>query len=105
MERDLAEVVASQTAMLARQGRRGAELDAQQLMETYSAQLQRLRAKLAGRPDMRILAVHYDELLANAAAGIERLAQFLGAPFDRSAAAASIHPQLKRQQAAPYKHL
>jgi predicted AlkP superfamily phosphohydrolase/phosphomutase/tetratricopeptide (TPR) repeat protein len=105
MERNLAEVVASQTAMLARQGRRGAELDAEQLMETYSAQLQRLRANLAGRPDMRILAVHYDELLANAPAGVERLAQFLGTPFDRSAAAASIHPQLKRQQAAPYKHL
>src|SRR5260370_16760113 len=92
MERNLAEVIASQTAMLARRGRRGAELDAQQLMETYSAQLQRLRGKLAGRPDMRILPVPYNQLLPTAPPGAHRLPHFLCATLVRFSATASIHP-------------
>ncbi len=38
-------------------------------------------------------------LLADPPAGVERLAQFLGEPFNRAAAAAAIRPQLQRQKA------
>jgi len=97
MERNLAEVISSQKAMLARQGRHGAELHDEQLMATYSQQLQRVRNQLARRPEIRSLAVNYSHLLADPTAGLERLAQFLGPPFDKQAAAQTIRPELRRQ--------
>jgi predicted AlkP superfamily phosphohydrolase/phosphomutase/tetratricopeptide (TPR) repeat protein len=99
MERNPAEVIASQKAMLARKGLRGAELDDQKLLETYTTQLQRVRVHLARRPDMRVLRVSYAALLADPSAGIDRIARFLGGSFDRKIAAASVRPELQRQRA------
>jgi predicted AlkP superfamily phosphohydrolase/phosphomutase/tetratricopeptide (TPR) repeat protein len=98
MERNLAEVIASQNVMLARQGRRGAELDDRQLLKIYTAQLQRVRLHLARRPEMRILPVNYAELLADPEGGADRIARFLGGPFDRAAATRTVHPGLRRQK-------
>jgi hypothetical protein len=98
MERNLAEVIASQNAMLTRQGRAGAKLDGQQLLDTYAAQLRNVRAQLARRPHIRVLVVNYGELLADPAAGADRVALFLGGSFDRAAAAAAVRPQLRRQK-------
>ncbi len=99
MERNLGEVIASQRAMLERQGRRGAELDAQTLAETYLAQLARLRKQIAARPELRVLPVNYNLLLAEAFKQVPRLAVFLGEPFDVLRAAAAIRPELRRQKA------
>jgi len=99
MERNLAEVIASQNTMLARQHRPGAALDGQQLLDTYAAQLRSVRAQLARRPHLRVLAVNYGELLADPVAGVGRVALFLGDPFDRQAAAATVRPELRRQKA------
>jgi len=98
MERNLAEVLASQQAMLARQGRRGAELSPEQLMETYQAQLTRVRQQLARRSEMRTLMVDYAELLADPVAGIDRLASFLGDAFDQATAVQVVRPDLQRQR-------
>ena len=98
MERDLREVIASQKAMLARQGRRGAQLAEQKLSDTYRAQLQRVMKQMARRPELRRLTINYGDLLANPIAGTERLARFLGEPFDCVAAAAAVRPDLRRQK-------
>ncbi|MEY2427827.1 MAG: hypothetical protein QOJ40_712, partial [Verrucomicrobiota bacterium] len=99
MERNLTEVIASQNAMLARQGRRGADLDARQLLETYAAQLQRVRTLLVRRAEVRTLPINYSELLADPPTAVDRLALFLGAPFNRGAAAQAVRPGLRRQKA------
>jgi predicted AlkP superfamily phosphohydrolase/phosphomutase/tetratricopeptide (TPR) repeat protein len=99
MDRNLDEVVASQGAMLRRQKRRGADLPPRQLVDAYAAQLQRVRAQLAQRPRVRVLNVNYAALVADPPSGVDRLAEFLGEPFDRAAAAAAIHPELRRQKA------
>jgi hypothetical protein len=98
MERDLREVIASQKAMLARQGRRGAQLAEQKLSDTYHAQLQRVLKQIGRRPELRRLTINYGDLLANPTAGTERLARFLGEPFDGTAAAAAVRPDLRRQK-------
>jgi predicted AlkP superfamily phosphohydrolase/phosphomutase/tetratricopeptide (TPR) repeat protein len=98
MERDLDEIVASQHAMLVRQGRPGVELEESQLAKTFAAQLERVRLQASRRPEMRMLAVHYAELLADPVAGAERLARFLGGPFDAAAAAKAVRPELRRQR-------
>jgi hypothetical protein len=101
MERDLTEVLASQKAMLARQSRRGAELDEQKLRDTYTTQLNRIQAQLARRSDVRILNVNYSDLVAAPQIQISTLAEFLGAPFDSYAAAGAVRPALQRQKARP----
>lgn len=98
MERDLGEVIASQQAMLKRQQRSGAALDAGQLAEAYRAQLQQVRRQIALRPEMRLLALNYNNLVAEPAAAIARLAEFFGAPFDCSKATAAVRPELRRQR-------
>jgi predicted AlkP superfamily phosphohydrolase/phosphomutase/tetratricopeptide (TPR) repeat protein len=99
MERNLSEVIASQRAMLERKGKRGAELDEGQLVRTYTAQVERACSLVAGRSDTRMLAVNYAQLLADPAAGVNRLARFLGDALDCEAAASSIRPELQRQKA------
>jgi len=98
MERTLSEVIASQKAMLARQGRRGAQLEEQKLSDTYLAQLRRVRRQITSRREMRAFTVNYGELVANPAAGSELLARFLGEPFNCRAAAAAVRPNLHRQK-------
>jgi predicted AlkP superfamily phosphohydrolase/phosphomutase/predicted Zn-dependent protease len=97
MERDLNEVIASQTAMLARNGRSGGSLPASQLMETYHAQTKRVLKELAARPEVRVRRMSYDQLLADPKIGIARLAEFLGPPFNESTAIRAVHPKLRRQ--------
>ena len=101
MERDLAEVVASQKTMLARQNRRGAELDEQKLRDTYTLQLNRVHTQLARRPEVRMLRVNYSNLVADPITQVSTLAEFLGAPFDLHAAAGAVRPGLHRQKASP----
>ena len=97
MERDLEEVIASQNAMLARQGRRGAELDPVKLTETYAKHLERVNAQIARRRDLRVLKVRYGQLLSEPRTGIENVASFVGAPFEKEKAAKAVQPGLRRQ--------
>jgi hypothetical protein len=90
-------IVASQNAMLARQGRRGAELGKQQLLETSTAQLQRVRSQLPRHPEIRVLPMNYVELLAVPKTSADRAARFLGEPLD-AAAAATVRPELRRKR-------
>jgi hypothetical protein len=98
MERDLTEVIASQKAMLARQSRRGAELEEHRLRETYTTQLNRVQTQLARRPEVRMLKVNYTDLVAEPVAEVNVLAEFLGAPFDLQAAVNAVRPDLQRQK-------
>ncbi len=99
MERELSEIVASQAAMLARQGRRGASITPEKLLETYRAQVQFILAQMKRRNKLRVLSVRYADLLAEPRAGIRRIAEFLGAPFNSEAAARAVRPELRRQKA------
>ena len=84
--------------MLARQNRTGAQLADKKLKETYAAQLERVRRVLAHRGDVRTLTVNYGNLLTDAATEVARLAQFLGEPFDQTAASTAVRPELRRQK-------
>ena len=97
MQRNLPEVIASQKTMLARQHRRGADLEDPELVKTYEAHIARVRHQLANRPEIRVLHVDYERLLSDPEKGIERLAAFLGQPFDKEAAAQKIRPELRHQ--------
>jgi len=100
IHRDLREVVASQRAMLERLGRKSSVLAEERLMRASTRHLMRVQNWLRRHPHIPILAIHYAEALAHPAGTAERLARFLGPPFDTRAAAAAIEPSLRRQKAA-----
>lgn len=99
MHRDLDEVTASQQVMLKRLGRKGAALETERLRRTYTAQLVQIQQWLE-RQKIPVLAVRYDQAVADPATTAKRLQSFLGAPFDVVGAAKAIEPALRRQRNA-----
>ena len=97
IERDVREVIVSQRRMLDRLGRGGTKLSDDALAVEYLRQRERLRDWLDRRPEVAVLPVRYDAILANPHAVAAEIATFLGRPFDETAAAAAVVPTLRRQ--------
>jgi predicted AlkP superfamily phosphohydrolase/phosphomutase/tetratricopeptide (TPR) repeat protein len=97
LHRPLPEVTASQAAMLARLGRKGAALEDKRLARAFTGQLVRIEEWLKRTASVHVLPMHYHQILEDPAAAAARLADFLGSPFD-SAAAAAVRPALRRQR-------
>lgn len=99
MERDLDEIIASQGAMLARDGKKGAALDSEQLADAYAKQLSQVKRMLR-RFDVPTLLTNYNETIADPRATAERLRAFLGESFDLEKALAIVDPKLYREKNA-----
>src|SRR5262249_58587410 len=99
MHRPLEEVTASQAAMLKRLGRRGGALNEDNLARVYAGQLVRVQEWLKKAAGVWVLPMHYAQVLEDPTGAALRVAEFVGAPFDRAAAAASVDPGLRRQKA------
>jgi len=102
MHRPLEEVTASQAAMLNRLGRRGGELNEENLARVYAGQLVRVQEWLKKAAGVCVLPMHYAQVLEDPTGAALRVAEFVGGPFDRPAAAASVDPGLRRQKAPTY---
>lgn len=102
VERPLPEVLASQAAMLERQGKGTTPRNQRQLAAAYLQQLERLRTQLQARgADVQLLALPYRDAIAAPAETAARLNRFLGGGLDESAMAAAIDPALHRQRLDP----
>ena len=93
VRRELAQVVASQEAMLA--GRVPPGPSAERLAEIYERQLAELVRWLAGRPDFRVLTVDYGRLVAAPEETASALAGFLECELDTTAMALAVEPSLR----------
>lgn len=100
MRRPVAEVVASQRAMLARQGKAGATVPDAQLEKLFLDQLARVEGWLAGRPEFRVLTVHYPSMVADPAGTAAAVNAFLGGGLDVAAMTAAVDPALYRERRA-----
>ncbi len=101
MRRPIEEVVASQRAMLTRQGKPAAAVPDAQLGKLFLDQLARVEHLLAGRAEFRVLPVHYPELVANPVAQATRVNAFLGGGLDETAMAHAVDPTLYRERGRP----
>jgi tetratricopeptide (TPR) repeat protein len=99
IEREPREVIASQGQMLDRLERRhqGSSLDDDALAGEFHRQRERVRGWLDAQPGLAVLPLRYDQVLADPTATADRLAVFLGRPFDVAAAASAVVPELRRQ--------
>lgn len=98
MRRPMEEVLASQRAMLARQGKAGAALPDAQLGKLFLDQLERAERLLAGRPNFAVLPVHYPALIAEPAAEAAKINAFLGGGLDEATMAGAVDATLYRER-------
>ncbi|MEP6821137.1 MAG: sulfotransferase domain-containing protein [Chthoniobacterales bacterium] len=96
MRRPLREVLASQRAMLERQGKIAA--DDSVLTKVFQSQLEQAEHWLAAQPSFSVLSLEHHALFENPQPMIEQLNEFLGSQLDMSAMMAVIDPSLYRQR-------
>ena len=95
----MAEVLASQAAMLTRSSRAGAGLPAQQLGAIFESQVTSALTWLAAQPNFSVLAIDHAQYLSHPASTAAKVNAFLGGGLDETAMAAAVDPALHRQKA------
>ena len=98
MRRDLDEILESQSAMLARLGRRAAATNYAALKDVFERQLATAVAYVEAQPNMRSLTVDYVSVLGDPVASIESITAFLGLDLDVARAADVVDPALYRER-------
>ena len=96
MRRPLEEVLASQRAMLERQGKPAA--DDALLAKVFRGQLEQVEQWLATAPGFSVLQVEHHALFESAQSTAERVSEFLGGQLDVAAMLGVIEPALYRQR-------
>ncbi|MEP6810925.1 MAG: sulfotransferase family protein, partial [Chthoniobacterales bacterium] len=96
MRRPLAEVLASQRAMLERAGKTAA--DDAVLAKAFAAQIEQAREWLAAAPGVSVLHLEHHDLFENSSAAADRVNAFLGGNLNVAAMLPVIDPALYRQR-------
>jgi len=96
MKRALAEVLASQRAMLERQGKPSA--DPQVLAKVYERQLAQVEQWLASHACFAVRVVEHQQLINSPAEVAASVGKFLGGDLDLNAMAGAVDPSLYRQR-------
>ena len=99
MRRRLDEVLASQKKMLARRGESlGSEDDDEAMKSRFAGHVEEVEAWMRGRADVETLFVSYNRLVAEPAAQIARVNDFVGGNLDLEAAQRAVDPSLYRNR-------
>ena len=98
VERDMREIMASQTAMLDRQGRSGPSITNEALGQVFQSQLDRAMAWLQIQSNIRLFNVSHRSLLESTTPAVLRLAAFFDQRLDVEAMIDVIDPRLNRQR-------
>ena len=99
LQRDLAEVVASQEKMLARRGMPAGAVPAETMIRLFQSEVLAFRNWVQGRRDLDCLFVDYAGLVARPEPGMQAVADFLDLPLDVAAMARVTAPGLHRNRA------
>jgi len=100
MEREMAEILASQREMLVRRGVPTSEAEDTQMRRHMEKHLEKVGAWLAGRPNFQVVRCGYGELLRNPAEQTRRIRDFLQIALDETAMQRVIDPALHRNRIA-----
>lgn len=100
MTRPLEEVVASQTAMIANLGTRGATLPASAMITALQSHRNQVMAWLGAHPAMPVMQLDYHALLTDPTAHATDIARFFDLRLDLEAMARQVDPALHRQRAS-----
>ena len=100
MQRELTEIVASQTRMLARLQQQGGDLEAERLRAILERQVQQAQ-QIVTVHQIPLLEVDYAQTLKAPQAAVEQLMDFLGLTLDQKAMVQVVDPTLYRERSDP----
>jgi hypothetical protein len=97
MERDIAEVLASQKKMLIRRGEQ-TEITDEQMKAQFNEHVRAVKYWVARKPNMRVLYVKYGDIMNSSIAAVESIAEFLELPLNIEAMQAVPNQSLYRNR-------
>jgi hypothetical protein len=100
INRDLAEVLASQAEMTRRLGTTVAGLDPAVLRTALQAHLQQVKAWLGNRKGVRVLELDYSAVVSEPEIACQAISQFLNTTLDLAAMKTQVDRALHRQRAS-----
>lgn len=98
MRRAMSEILASQREMLIRRGEDPDKIGDEELTRLYEKHLRQVNTWLNTQPHVQRIDVHYNQLLQNPTAEIERINQFLGNSLNFDKMVQVVDPSLYRQR-------
>jgi hypothetical protein len=98
MRRHIEEILASQRQMLIRRGEPTDQVSDARMATLFQRHLEQIEAWLAEQPSMKVLYVHYSDILAEPVEQTGRVNRFLGGNLDQEKMAAIVDPSLYRQR-------
>jgi len=98
MEREMMEILASQRKMLERRGKPGNPAEDGKFAELYGKHLEKVKSWLAAQPNMSVLYVRYNEMVANPIDYAKKVAEFLGTAVNVEAMENVPQEQFYRQR-------
>ncbi len=100
MRRHLDEILASQSKMLDRQGKSGANLPPEMLKKVFQGQLDKTLHMLASKPNFEVLEVWYHDIVADPQPLAESIDTFLGGGMDIEKMVGAVDPELYRNKSS-----
>lgn len=99
MQRAMPEVLASQKKMLERRGEPTDRVSDEELTRLFSKHVQKVETWLRGQPNIQVLYVDYNRMLADPLPYVRQVNQFLGGVLDEQRMAEVVDPTLYRNRA------
>jgi hypothetical protein len=100
MQRNMDEILSSQRQMLVRRGEPTDTVDDGELATLFRKHLDQVTAWIALQPNIDVLYVNYNQVLADPSGYAQEINQFLGNTLDAGKMAQVIDPNLYRQREA-----
>ena len=98
MRRQMDEILASQRQMMIRRGEPTDRISDEEIAAMFSRHLEKVEAWIAEQPNMDVLYVSYNDLLAAPAQHVRKINEFLGGTLDEDRMTGTVDPSLYRQR-------
>ncbi|MDQ4078204.1 MAG: sulfotransferase [Chloroflexota bacterium] len=103
MRREMSEILASQQRMLSRRGEAGSGVDDEQMAAMFEKHLKQTTAWLETQPNVDVLYVNYNDVLAEPARQVQRLNHFFGGMLNTERMAGVVDERLYRQRVGDHR--
>ncbi len=98
MKRDLSEVLSSQKKMLGRLGKEEDNIPDDKMARVYEEHLKQVKGWLVRQPNIDLLYVNYNEMIADPRNSLNKVNEFLGSSMDVSVMAGVVDKELYRER-------
>ncbi|MEP0806065.1 MAG: sulfotransferase domain-containing protein [Chloroflexota bacterium] len=98
MQRAMKEVLSSQKKMLGRLGKEDDRVEDEKMRKIYQEHLKQVNAWLAKQPNIEVLYVNYNTMLADPFESLKKVNEFLGGGMDVNVMAGVVNKELYRER-------